>query len=92
MKITFEVYGQPAPQGSKRHVGGGRMIESSKAVAPWREAVKWAAIEAMTQRVTTAIQSVLGIAAKVKLVEPKSIERFEGKAKRVIDKRTQVKF
>ena len=46
----------------------------------------------MTQRVTGAIQSVLGIAAKVKLVEPKSIERFEGKAKRVIDKRTQVNF
>lgn len=49
-------------------------------------------LEAMTQRVTGAIQSVLGIAAKVKLVEPKSIERFEGKAKRVIDKRTQVNF
>lgn len=34
------VYGQPAPQGSKRHVGGGTMIESSKAVGPWRAAVK----------------------------------------------------
>ncbi len=49
-------------------------------------------LEAMTAKVTEAIHSVLGIAAKVKLVEPKSIERFEGKAKRVIDKRTQVKF
>ena len=28
--------GIPAPQGSKRHVGNGRMIESSKAVGPWR--------------------------------------------------------
>jgi Holliday junction resolvase RusA-like endonuclease len=44
MKIT--VHGTPAPQGSKRHVGGGRMIESSAKVKPWREAVKWAAIEA----------------------------------------------
>ena len=49
-------------------------------------------LEAMSQKVTEAIHSVLGIAAKVKLVEPKSIERFEGKAKRVIDKRTQVNF
>jgi len=49
-------------------------------------------LEAMTAKVTEAIHSVLGIAAKVKLVEPKSIERFEGKAKRVIDKRTQVNF
>ena len=29
----------PAPQGSKRHVGGGRLIESSKRVKPWRAAV-----------------------------------------------------
>lgn len=31
--------GIPAPQGSKRHVGNGRIIESSKKVAPWRKAV-----------------------------------------------------
>lgn len=37
---TF-VVGTPAPQGSKRHVGNGRMIESSKKVAPWRQAVAW---------------------------------------------------
>ena len=42
--VIVVVYGQPAPQGSKRHVGGGRMIESSKAVKPWREAVKFAAL------------------------------------------------
>jgi phenylacetate-CoA ligase len=30
----------------------------------------------------------LGIGVEVKLVEEKSLERFEGKAKRVIDKRT----
>lgn len=34
------VAGTPAPQGSKRHVGNGRMIEMSTAVGPWREAVK----------------------------------------------------
>ncbi len=49
-------------------------------------------LEAMTRKVKEAIQSILGIAVKVKLVEPRSIERFEGKAKRVIDKRKDVKF
>ena len=39
------VYGRPAPQGSKRHVGKGVMVESSKHVKPWREAVKAAALE-----------------------------------------------
>lgn len=33
------VPGDAAPQGSKRHVGGGRMIESSAKVGPWRERV-----------------------------------------------------
>lgn len=42
--IAFSVYGMPGPQGSKRHVGGGRMIESSAKVKPWREAVKAAAL------------------------------------------------
>lgn len=35
----LRVHGLPAPQGSKRHVGGGRMIEASKKVAPWRAAI-----------------------------------------------------
>ena len=39
-------YGTPAPQGSKRHVGKGVMIESSKKVKPWREDVKQAGLAA----------------------------------------------
>ena len=40
--LEFEVLGTPAPQGSKRHVGHGIMVESSAKVKPWREAVKFA--------------------------------------------------
>ena len=39
----LEVRGLPAPQGSKRHVGRGIMIESSKHVKPWRQDVRAAA-------------------------------------------------
>jgi len=35
------VPGRPAPQGSKRHVGHGILVESSKAVGPWRTMVAW---------------------------------------------------
>lgn len=49
-------------------------------------------LEALNRQVSESIHSVLGISAKVKLVEPRSIERFEGKAKRVIDKRAQVNY
>ena len=45
------------------------------------------AIEAVEAEIRKKLDSVLGISAKVTLVEPFSIERSEGKAKRVIDKR-----
>ncbi|MDO5294635.1 MAG: phenylacetate--CoA ligase [bacterium] len=44
-------------------------------------------LEGLTNKIAHTLQQALGIAAKVKLVEPKTIERSEGKAKRVIDKR-----
>ena len=42
----------PAPQGSKRHVGGGRMIESSAKVKPWREAVRQEALASGATMIT----------------------------------------
>lgn len=47
-------------------------------------------IESIEKRITTQLRSTLGLGAKVRLVNPKSIERFEGKAKRVIDRRKLV--
>ncbi len=44
-------------------------------------------LEALERTVKNSIESTLGISVKVRLVEPKSIERSTGKAKRVIDKR-----
>lgn len=37
--IEFDVMGVPAPQGSKRHVGRGIMVEQSKGLQPWRDSV-----------------------------------------------------
>jgi phenylacetate-CoA ligase len=44
-------------------------------------------LRAFEDKIKKEIDSVLGVYAKVKLVEPKTIERSEGKAKRVVDKR-----
>ena len=44
-------------------------------------------IERFEKKITDELRSVLGIGAKVHLVNPKTIVRSEGKAKRVIDKR-----
>lgn len=39
------------------------------------------------QKIQKTIKEFLGVTTKVRLVEPKSIERTDGKAKRIIDKR-----
>ncbi len=49
--MTINVYGTPAPQGSKRLGQAGKtgraiLIDDCKKTKPWREAVKWAALEA----------------------------------------------
>jgi len=49
VSLTITVFGRPAPQGSKRYVGGnraqgGRFIEASKYLPAWRKAITIAAI------------------------------------------------
>jgi len=41
----------------------------------------------LKKSITHMIQHVIGIVPDVELVEPRSIERSEGKVKRVLDKR-----
>lgn len=48
MRVSFTVRGLPAPQGSKRHVGRGVLVESGgQRLKDWRTDVKQAAAEAM---------------------------------------------
>ncbi|MGL6175003.1 MAG: phenylacetate--CoA ligase family protein [Cellulosilyticaceae bacterium] len=44
-------------------------------------------LEKVEKHITAELFSLLGLHVKVKLVEPRSIERSEGKAKRIIDRR-----
>ena len=76
--IVFDVYGTPAPQGSKRFVGRaksgrGILVESSKAVAPWREAVKPAALRARAaQPDSEPLDGPLRLSVVFSLARPKS--------------------
>lgn len=45
-------------------------------------------LEELGAHIRKELESALGVSVRVRLVEPKSIERSEGKAKRVIDKRS----
>jgi phenylacetate-CoA ligase len=44
-------------------------------------------LEQLTRRITRDIKDILGVTCQVRLVNPRSIQRSEGKAQRVIDKR-----
>ena len=44
-------------------------------------------LEALSRRIKHSVESTLGLSVNVRLVEPQTIERSEGKARRVIDNR-----
>ena len=46
-------------------------------------------IETLQKRITRAVSDTIGLRVAVKLVAPQTIQRSEGKAKRVIDHRNQ---
>ncbi len=47
-------------------------------------------MHALKNRIEHEMASALGLSAKIKLVEPKTIERSEGKSQRVVDNRQKV--
>ncbi len=47
-------------------------------------------IEALSKKIGAAVQGAIGLQAKIKLVEPKTLERSDGKAIHVIDNRKLV--
>jgi crossover junction endodeoxyribonuclease RusA len=73
--VKIEVRGIPAPQGSKRHVGRGIMVESSKAVGPWREAVRAETQSQMGLQERDAAEGPVSVLVYFYLPRPSSISR-----------------
>ena len=48
---------------------------------------RYGELETLTKRIHDKLKSILGLETKVTLAEPKSLERFQGKAKRILDLR-----
>lgn len=70
--LSFAVVGAPAPQGSKRHVGRGILVESSKTLAPWRDSIAYAARQAIAAGGPTFPQGPVRITLAFALKRPKS--------------------
>jgi Holliday junction resolvase RusA-like endonuclease len=78
VSLTFEVFGRPAPQGSKRFIGhspkqGGRFIEASKYLPAWRRAVTTAASEAIPDDMLEPLQGPVELEAVFFLERPATI-------------------
>ena len=74
--ITFTVVGLPAPQGSKRHVGRGVMVESSTKVKPWRVDVKNFALKSKPDN--WDMESPMSLSVVFRFRRPKSHHTTKG--------------
>jgi crossover junction endodeoxyribonuclease RusA len=79
--FTFTVLGKPAPQGSKRHVGRGILLESSKRCKPWRQDVKYAALEALPDGWYAMMDKPILVSVTFIFARPKGHFRTNGELK-----------
>ena len=97
--LIFEVRGIPAPQGSKRHMGNGVMVESAgQKLKSWREAVRAECVAAMLDTGTETITAgPVAVTATFLMPRPKSHYRtgkhsgvLRDDAPRYVDKRPDI--
>lgn len=73
--LTFYAPGTPAPKGSMRHVGHGRLIEQVKGSKPWKEAVTQAAAAARDMVAWEALAGPVDVIARIHVTRPKTVRR-----------------
>ena len=73
MELFFEVYGIPAPQGSKKSIGNGRFIEASKKLPAWRKRVKETAEVAIADQSWVTLTGAVELSVVFFLPRPKSV-------------------
>lgn len=84
--LIVHALGEPAPQGSKRHVGNGRLIEASPKVGPWRKAVYRAARDAIVRYGWEASDTPVDVCVDFYLPRPASSRRARPSVRPDLDK------
>lgn len=86
--VRFYVPGEPAPQGSKKHVGNGVMIESNKRTRPWRALVADCASTHKAEHPDLGLPMCGPITASIKFTfaRPASVKRVHHITKPDVDK------
>ena len=82
---------EPAPQGSKRHVGGGRLIEASKRCKPWRQAVSASASKQMQDQKVELLTCACSVSVVFRFRRPKAHFTTNGQLKAAAPKHCVVK-
>lgn len=86
MSIEFVIEGTAIPQGSKRHVGNGRMIEANPNLRAWRSVVTAAARQASND--FTQFEKSAGVEIELTffMPKPKTVTRSMPTVKPDLDK------
>ena len=69
---TFVVLGQPVPQGSMKHVGGGRIVSKSPKLKEWREKIAQVVRDQVGE---PAHRSAVSVTAVFIFNKPKTVQR-----------------
>lgn len=69
---TFVVHGQPVPQGSMKHVGGGRIVSKSPKLKEWREKIAQVVREQVGE---PAHRTAVSVTAVFIFNKPKTVQR-----------------
>lgn len=73
--LTFYAPGTPAPKGSLRHVGHGRLVEQVKGSTPWKHAVTTAAAAARDQHAWDTLTGPVDVTIQLHVPRPKTVRR-----------------
>lgn len=71
MTFTVFVPGKAAPQGSKRHVGHGRMIETSPNLRPWRDLIVTICLDELLADPANAFRNAVAVSCTFNFDRPK---------------------
>lgn len=74
-ELVVTVHGIPAPKGSLRHVGHGRLIEQVKGSAPWRYAVTVGAAQERDRHAWGTLEGPVEVVIRVRVARPKTVKR-----------------
>lgn len=83
MFLIYEIEGIPVPQGSFRHIGGGRIIAANPKLNAWRETI---ANQIRQKGHPSPIEAPISITLEFVLPRPKTVTRKEPSVKPDLDK------